>query len=64
MTKIMAVHEIDELSEEQRLNEAVKGKTLDRISYNELGDSYLAIYFEDKSRVVLSTLGGVEIEEI
>ncbi len=56
--------EIDEKNEEQRLNDAVKDRVVKRITYHESGDSYIAIYFNDGGRVVLSTLGGVEIEEI
>jgi len=49
--------------DEEHLNSAVRGKTVDRITYDEI-DAYLTLYFTDRSHVVLSTLGGVEIAEV
>ena len=48
--------------EVQKLNDMSVGKVVKKITYNEDGMDYLVIYFSDGSKVVLSTLGGVEIE--
>lgn len=60
----VATKGLDDKDEAARINGAIRGKTVSCINYNEAGDSDIAIYFTDGSRVVLSTLGGVEIKEI
>ena len=47
----------------ERLNELCRGKTIEWITYDKIGDSILELVFTDGNHVVLSTLGGIEIED-
>lgn len=53
---------IDDATQIEILNRLSVGKTLSHIGYNEDGAGYLALHFSDGTKVVLSTLGGIEIE--
>lgn len=55
-----------DLTEEdlKRINNFVEGRVVKRIDYNVSGDSNLDIHFEGGSYLTLSTLGGVELEEM
>lgn len=52
------------MSDFDSLNAFVSGKTVKSMSYSVIGDSDIDIIFTDGSRVVISTLGGVEIEKM
>ena len=52
--------DVDELA---RLNAMCAGKVIEHIGFHDGGMDYLVLYFTDGTKVVLSTLGGIEIED-
>jgi len=52
------------MSDFDSLNIFVSGKTIKEFTYSVSGDSDISIVFTDGSLVVISTLGGVEIEKM
>jgi len=60
--RLISMRTLDKEDQVNMLNTMTVGKTISQIAYNEDGIDYLSIYFEDGSKIVLSTLGGIEIE--
>lgn len=54
---------LSDKTEAERLNALCAGRTLERVRYNDVGDSILSLDFTDGSTVALSALGGIEIDE-
>ena len=54
---------LSDAGEFARLNALCAGKVIERIGYHDGGMDNLVLYFTDGTKVVLSTLGGVEIED-
>lgn len=54
---------LDEEEEQKRLNDFCIGKTVRRIDYDGHFEN-LVIQFSDESVVTISTLGGLEIEDL
>lgn len=54
---------IDNQDVNEFMNKFVQGKTINRIDYHDPYIDCITIHFSDGSRLVLSTLGGVELEE-